>query len=332
MKTRKSGIRLLAWLMLAVMLASCSSKPAVDNGQGADSNGESENTRTFAIVFPLVHPWFDPIEKSAKEYANEHGWNIIIRAPEAPDAQMQIDFMEELIEMGVDGIAIAPANPDIITDVIVKAIDAGIKIICFDGDVPDSGRMGYVGTDNYIAGRHMGHVLGRTLAGEGDILILSGISVHIGQNDRIQGVMTALTDHYPGINILDMQFSEADFQRAVDVTQEMVRAHPNFDAIIGIDSTAGYALISVWEEMGWKSDDKPIITFDDMSYNLQGLRDGYITAIIAQRQNVLGEGLILLLNSLVEGRPIPEYTDTKTIEVTMSNINSYFDEESWIER
>ena len=326
-------LRIIAVLLPLMLLSGCFVRSYPEDKPPENIlNGET-GTKTYAVVFPIVHPFFEPIAEDAQNYANENNWTVYTAAPEAADYRLQIEIMRELIDKGVDGIAIGPTDPDELVGVINEALDAGIKVICFETDAPDSDRMGYVGTNNYNAGRHMGYAIGNELGGEGKILILTGLSTQMSLNERIRGIKEYLSEHYPGIEILNIQSSEGDAQQAVSVAQSMIEAHPDFDAIIGIDATAGPAAVEVWKANGWNGNEqsKLIITFDDMPDNLQGMRDGYIRIIISQRQNTWGQGVLMLLDSLVEGRAIPDYTDTGSIEITMNNIDRYLNEPSWVE-
>ena len=292
----------------------------------------SEEQRTYAVVFPIVHQFFEPVGVDAEEYGAEHGWEIITKAPDTANAQLQVEIMENLIAMKVDGIAIGPTDPTALVPTINKALEAGIKVICFETDAPDAEPHAYIGTDNYQAGRHMGAVIGKYLNGEGDIMILTGLQTQMSLNERIRGIEEYLTEKYPDIKIVDTQTSEGDAQKAVTATENMIQSHPDFDAIIGIDATAGPAAVSVWKAKGWQnSDEHMIITFDDMPDNLQGLEDGYIKSLVAQRQSSWGESVIEMLNDLVEGNTVPDYTDTGSIEITLDNIDTYTTEPSYVE-
>jgi ribose transport system substrate-binding protein len=235
--------------------------------------------------------------------------------------------------MRVNGIAVGPTDPVALVPVINKALSQGIEVICFETDAPDSNKKAYIGTDNYKAGRHMGEVIGRTLSGRGDIMILTGLPTQMSLNERIRGMKEYMAEKYPAIRIVDTQSSEGDPQKAVTYTENMIQAYPNFKAIIGIDATAGPAMISVWKAKGWQnSNDHMIITFDDMPDNLQGMRDSYIKAIVAQRQSNWGIDVLDLLNVVCNGGSYEKYVDTGSIEVTLNNINTYPNEPSYIEK
>jgi len=329
---------LIALFIFTVTACAQPSAPATGGGGESQTQEQSDNgtagnegTNTFAVVFPIVHPFFEPVAVDAVDYGKENGWEIITKAPDTANAQLQVEIMENLIVMKVDGIAIGPTDPMALVQTIDKAIDAGIKVICFETDSPDSNRMAYIGTDNYNAGRHMGYVIERTLNGNGKIMILTGLPTQMSLNERIRGIEEYLAENSPGIAIIDKQSSEGDAQKAVTATENMIQSNPDFDAIIGIDATAGPAAISVWKAKGWQnSEDQMIITFDDMPDNLQGLRDGYIKAIVSQRQNSWGKGVLVLLSDLVNGKEVPAYTDTGSIEITMANIDTYLDEPSFV--
>ena len=69
--------------------------------------------REYAIVYPVIHQFFDPVTEGAEAYAEELGnIDLIIQAPEAGSVQQQIEIMENLISMKVDGIAIGSTDPE----------------------------------------------------------------------------------------------------------------------------------------------------------------------------------------------------------------------------
>ena len=333
--------RMISCLLLSCMvatLAACGQKPsgAASISSAAQSLAQSATDsegRTFAIVYPIVHPFFEPIGEDAEEYAKTKGWTVITKAPDSSNAQQQIEIMENLIAMNVDGIAIGPTDTSALVPTIDKAIDKGIQVICFESEAPDSKAEAFIGTDNYKAGRHMGEVIGKNLNGEGKIMILTGLPTQWSLNERIRGIQECLAEKYPKIQIVDTQPSEGDPQKAVTCTENMIQAHADFNAIVGIDATAGPAAISVWKAKGWQNDDAHmILTFDDMPDNLQGVRDGYVKALVAQRQTTWGVEILDTLNALCDGQSVETYNDTGSIEITLDNIDTYVNEPSYVEK
>lgn len=290
------------------------------------ADAKAVKKRTFAVVFPIVHPFFEPVGVAAEKFAKEKGWDVLVKAPDKFDVQQQIEIMENLIAMKVDGIGIGATDPKALAPYVNKAVDAGIKVIAFETDTPDSKRMAYMGTDNYLAGRHLGAVLARELNNKGKVVILTGLPTQLSLNRRIDGIKDVLKEKYPDVKIIDTQSSQGDPAKAVAMTEDMIKAHSDFDVLVGIDATAGPAAVSVWKAKGWKGNEKKIITFDNMPDNIQGLKDGFITSIITQMQHTWGPKILTKLNDLCDGKEIEKSEDTGNVEITKKNIDTYMNE------
>jgi ribose transport system substrate-binding protein len=226
--------------------------------------------------------------------------------------------------MGVDGLAIGPTDTAALTPYIDAAAKAGIKVVTFDSDAADSARLGYIGTDNVKAGRHMGEVLGKLLNGKGKVLVSMGVSTQQNLIQRLDGVKAVLAESYPEIQIIDEQSSQGDTSIALANIENMVTANPDFDALIGIDAAAGPAAVVAWKAQGLK---KPVITFDDTDDIIQGVRDGQITVTIAQNQYVWGTTIVEELLSACQGAEVPVNFDTGTREVNADNVDEMYPED-----
>ena len=304
--------RLLSILLVAIMLLGFSAALA------------EEDHYTFAIVYSVVHPFFDGCTTGAEDKVAEYGnIELIVKAPDTADASKQIEIVEGLIAMGIDGLAIGPTDTAALTPYINEAAEAGIKVVTFDSDAADSQRLGYIGTDNVKAGRHMGEVLGTILEGKGKVLVSMGVSTQENLIQRLDGVKEVLAESYPEIEIVDEKSSQGDTSIALANIENMVTANPDFDALIGIDAAAGPAAVVAWKAQGL---DKPVITFDDTDDIIQGVRDGQITTTIAQNQYVWGTTIIDELLAACKGEEIPVNFDTGTREVNGENVAELYPE------
>jgi ribose transport system substrate-binding protein len=126
---------------------------------------------------------------------------------------------------------------------------------------------------------------------------------------------------YPGITFIDEQTGEGDPNKTLANIENMVNAHPNFSALIGIDAAAGPAAAIVWKAKGLK---QPAIVGDDTEDIVQGVRDGYITYTIAQNQYVWGEKIITTLIDACEGRPVEDFFDAGTRAVSKDYVEQLY--------
>ena len=319
----KKIISLLLVLALALTCVACASSEkketeAVQN----KTEGAAKEKYTFGIVYPVVHPFFQGTTDGANDKAAELGnIDLIVKAPDVSDASKEIEIMESMIAMEVDAIAIGPVDPAALKPIIDKAMEKGIKVITFDSDSPDSQRLGYVGTDNVAAGHHMGEVLGKALNGKGKVLVSMGAATQQNLIQRLDGVKEVLAEKFPDIEIVDEQSSQADTNIALANIENMVTAHPDFDALIGIDAAAGPAAAIVWKAQHLT---QPVITFDDTDDILEGVRNGQITCTLAQSQYVWGTTIVEELLAACKGEEIPAFFDAGTREVTIENVDELY--------
>ena len=84
---------------------------------------------------------FLPAEVGMRDAGEELGIEVEWQSPLRAEAELQNEIMLSLIDRGdVDGIAISATTGDALKDAIDAAIDAGIKVISYDVDSPNSKR------------------------------------------------------------------------------------------------------------------------------------------------------------------------------------------------
>ncbi|MEL7654998.1 MAG: substrate-binding domain-containing protein [Bacillota bacterium] len=322
MKKKMPGIFIAVLLILVMVLTGCASTPTEEGEEAAATPSEE---RTFAIVFPIVHPFFEPVAEKAQAYADEVGVKLLVYAPDKFDVRQQIEILENLIAMKVDGIAVVPTDSEVVAPIINKALDAGIQVIAFESDIPKSNRKGFQGTDNLKAGIALGEEIGKQLNGKGKIIVATGLPTQLSLNQRLDGMKQVLGEKYPDIEILDIQSGQGDPSITLSVIESMIQAHPDFDVFSGIDATGGPVAAAIWKAKGWTKEDKMIITFDNVPENIQGVKDGIITSLISQKQWTWGDQLIKDLNTLCDGGSVPNYVDTGNVVINIDNVDTYMD-------
>lgn len=322
---KRNMLRLLSFVVVLTFMATlvgCAS-PASNTGTAAPKAAEVKKERTFAIVFPVVHPFFEPVAERAQAYAKSVGVKLIIKAPDKFDVRQQIEILENLIAMKVDGIAVVPTDSEAVAPIINKALEKGIQVIAFESDIPKSNRKGFMGTDNLKAGQKLGEQIGKQLSGKGKLIVATGLPTQLSLNQRLDGMKEVLKKDFPGVEILDIQSGQGDPSITMSVIESMIQAHPDFDVFSGIDATGGPVAAAIWKAKGWTKKDKKIITFDNVPENVQGVKDGIITSLISQRQWTWGEQLIKDLNTLCDGGSVTNYVDTGSIVITSENVDNY---------
>ena len=127
---------------------------------------------TFALVPKNVNnPFFDQARDGCKKAEEELGGAIECRyigPGEHGGGEEQLQMVNDLIQSGVDGIAVSPSNAAAMASALAQAKAAGIPVLTWDSDLlPENQdlRIAYVGTKNYDIGVNLAKIVAADQAG-----------------------------------------------------------------------------------------------------------------------------------------------------------------------
>ena len=69
--------------------------------------------------------------------------------------------------------------------------------------------------------------MAEALGGKGKVAILTGSLVMANLTERMEGVNEVLAEKYPDIEVVDTIATDDDFAKGLDVSEAMLRAHPD---------------------------------------------------------------------------------------------------------
>lgn len=246
-----------AWIVLAALLigilALYGCKKAVgtpeDNAVSSEEEpGEEEEDTGYKFGFSAIdmdNPYFITLESAITEVLDKEGYTLITKDPES-DPALQNEQIMEMIDEGIDAIFICPVNWMEITEALEALKEADIKIINVDTQVKEMEYVdAYIGSNNEDAGYICGEDLLEKRPEGGKILILE-CPTQNSINERITGFEKAVSSAEAGFEIVDRADTNGEFQKALEITQEMLKEHPDIDVIMcGNDQIAVGATTAV---------------------------------------------------------------------------------------
>ena len=134
------------------------------------------------------------------------------------DDLKQIDQINYFISKKVDALIVAPNSAVPLSEVIEKACDSGIPVICFDRKPSTDKYTAFMGADNYEIGRTMGNLIANSMGGEGTLVEIRGLKGSSPATDRHRGFSEALARH-PGIRVISCgedNWTEASGSKAME--------------------------------------------------------------------------------------------------------------------
>lgn len=171
---------------------------------------------------------------------------------------------------------------------VLKLIADKIPIVTLVTDLPNSGRLAYVGPDNRQTGRVAGELMARFLGqAGGEVLVILGMHRIIGHEEREMGFRSVLRERFPKCTIADSLESGEDRMRAGEVVQEALQLHPNVRGIYNI-SAGNSSIARVVHSLNLK-DKIVMITHELSPERIQMLRDNILDAVIDQNPRIEAE-------------------------------------------
>ena len=160
-------------------------------------------------------------------------------APTEAAIQKQIEYIDNNISKGVDGILFASNDPTAISPVLRKALKAGIHVIGYDAESEPDAREWFIqqATPDGI-GKALVDSMVAEVGKQADIGIVTSSLTAPNQNAWIAEIKKYISAQGLGLNIVAILPSEEDQQKAFQACGDIIKAHPTVKGIIGLSSVA----------------------------------------------------------------------------------------------
>ncbi|MHC4536996.1 MAG: substrate-binding domain-containing protein [Planctomycetota bacterium] len=228
---------------------------------------------------------------------------VELQGPAEWDATLEARVVEQLIARRMDALIVTAADPKVFVIPINKAIDAGIPVITFGNDAPESKRLCYVGTDDYNAGWVAGKEVSHWLNGEGEV----GISTYTGLgflDKRVKGFVDALARFGPDIKVVATVNDEGDVAKAESLITSMMLANPEIDCIFCSHGNPGPGAAAALRNLDLQ-DKVDIMAFDFGTPVIELIEKGQIRATVAQGAYLMGYQAMMMAYSAKHKTNIP---------------------------
>lgn len=245
MKQTNSLIRWLLPSVLALCISAYGADSAYDGGQPTNPKDLKGKKIVLADVPKLIGiGYFAATTKGQAEAAAELTKNglpteVATDAPTEAAIQKQIEFIDNAISRGVDGILFASNDPVAISPVLRKALKAGIRVVGYDAESQPDAREWFVqqATPDGIAKALIDSMVAE-VGKDADIAIVTSSLTAPNQNEWIAEMKKYIAAQGLKLNIATILPSEEDQQLAFKATGQIVKAYPNVKGIIGLSSVA----------------------------------------------------------------------------------------------
>ncbi len=238
------------------------------------------------------------------------------------DITTQIPVIEDLINRGVDALAIAPTDSAGVVPSVERANDAGIPVVAIDTAIEGGDVASLVATDNLAAATQQAELVGEAIGGSGDVVYVAGSQAQQTGRDRQIGFVDGMAAAYPNVNVLVVS-TEWDATAAQNGVQDLLNANPDIAAIAHAWDGATMATLPVVESLGV---DPFIAGFDGAPNSIAALLRGEVDLIVAQSLFQIGFDGITAAIRVACGEDVDANVNTGAAILTADTVDAFIAE------
>ena len=287
----------------------------------------ADDKQTVALVLKtLNHPFFVDMRRGAQDAADRLGVTLQVQAAEREiDVDKQMQIVENMLQTGIDVLAITPSGSREIVSALAKATAADVPIVIVDTRLDpkaaaDAGVQPrtFIGSDNYEGGKLAGEYVVKLTSGKAKIGILEGIPGHETGDSRLRGFRDAVAQA-ANITVVASQPANWERDQGFNVFQNMLQAHADIDTVFAASDLMALGAIEAIAAAG-KSGRIHVIGFDALDDAKAAIAAGTMSASVAQFPYEMGKAAIESAVKVMNGEQVPSDIMVKLEMVTKDSL------------
>lgn len=308
----QNSIALLG-LMLSLVGCGKADRGSVEsNSQAATNSSATKSSRQMTITMlpKLINiDYFDACKRGAEKTAGELGVTLIYDGPTEPSGSEQTKFFDTWIRQSVQAICVAPNQPKGITRFVEKAKQAGIKVLTWDSDAPESGRDMFVNQcDEKTLGEALMDDLAKQMGEEGEWAIAIASLDAANLNTWRRFAEARAKEKYPKMKLVATEVTKEDENFAREKVQTLLNAYPNLKGIIAFDSNSVPGASEAIKRAG-KIGKVAIVGNSTPNKMRPYIKEGVLQSFYLWDPRALGSLTVAVAKLLVEGKEVTDGMD-----------------------
>ena len=295
MKTKVST----AWKFVTIFIAVClllvgcspaapAAAPAAQGSSGIIGSADrAKQEYVWISNFSSLPLFVDRVYPSLDAFAKDFGVVVRKAGPAQDDLAAYIATVETECARKPAGVIVVGGWDQSLQEPVNKCLELKVPVVVTDGDLPNSKRLSYVGTNWYnlgvtFANFHIAEHKARGLT-TGKIAILSPIQAQNMQEAR-QGIKDTLKG--TGIEVVAEEDNESNASVSAQKTAAILAANKDLTGIVGLDSESPPGIVTALDEAG--KGGKLIVTTNEAGAEfLKNIKDGKVQMICMEKYDVM---------------------------------------------
>jgi ribose transport system substrate-binding protein len=240
------------------------------------------------------------------------------------DVNGQVDLLQNFITQGVEGLVYAATDAKVLYQVTKQALDQGLVVVNIDsGTEPQPKEVPVVATDNVAAAADITERMVAKLGKKGGKVAFIPFQPGTLTNDtRTEGFKNVLAKN-PQVDLVATQSSESDYNTALQVTNDILTAHPDLDAIYAANEPGVLGAAESVRQAG-KAGKILIYGWDTAPDEIKDIKEDLVVSLVAQNPFRMGyDGVNMAVKRIRGGSDVKlKSVDTGATLITKDNVNA----------
>jgi ribose transport system substrate-binding protein len=310
---RKTKLTILIALSIMTVLTAIACK-----------GGANNNSQKVIAVIPkgVSHSFWQTVKAGADAAGKDLNVKIDWKGPaQETDISGQINIVEDAINRRVDGIVLAPSHGDSLVPMVDRAQRSGIPVTIFDSGISTENYLSYVSTDNREGGVVAARRMGEKLGGKGKIAILGVKKGSVSTDERESGFESVIKEQFPGIQIVQTLYGEANAAKSLAVAEDILTAHPDLTGLFASNESSTVGAVRAIRQRNLQGK-VVLVGFDSTPDLVNNVRDGAIDSLVLQNPFKMGyEGVKTIVDKINNKTP-ERRIDTGVRLLTRDNLDT----------
>jgi ribose transport system substrate-binding protein len=322
---RMRGVAAVATVVLAGVAAGCGSVHGESDsgGSSAPATKKTGSVRLAVVPKAVGFDFWEQVKTGAECAASKQKdvkvqWDGVTAET---DVTGQVNLLQNFITQHVDGLVYAATDAKVLSQVTDQAIQAKIPVVNIDsGTEPQPKTVPLFATDNVTSAQKVPELMAKSIGSKGGEIAFIPFQRGTSTNEqRAQGFKEGLKQH-PELKLVAEQSSQSDYDKALQVTEDILTAHPNLRGIFAANEPGALGAAEAVRRAG-KSGKVVIVGWDASPDEIKGVQAGVVDALIVQNPFKMGYSAVNAAVKEIRDGTKPQGADTGVTIVTKRNLN-----------
>ncbi len=285
----------------------------------------------ITVLYPGSNAYQAKYAEAAEDYSRELGIQATVMDPQG-DPATQFNQIQDMASQNMDAIVVWPTSQNALIPVIRDASRNNIPVITSNSPIGEAGRryvVGHTGPDDCRQAEQAAEMLGDSLDGSGDIVVVEGTPGYSVSILRKNCFLDKLAEAYPDIEILASQTAEWNREKAQTVMETfLTQFGDRIDGVYAFDDGMGLGVISALKGAGKEPGEVKLVTANQFGEGWDAMKNGWHTG--SNKQSPVDDAILAIQTAIkvANGIEVPEIQGIDTPKVTPENVDE-FERPTW---